>query len=80
MVKLVKDNVVVSNGNATAEMYGNVDEVLMTLTRRVKGTIFEGDRMENEYDEHVPWIMMFYADDGDYVHKRLSFDNVPIFN
>ena len=52
----------VSNGSTTAKMYGNVDEGLMTLAGRVKETVSEGDWTENEYDEHVPWIMMLYAD------------------
>ena len=78
-VNLVEEIVVVVNGSTTAKIYGNVDEGLITLTGRIKATIFKGDQTENEYDQHMPWIMALDAEIG-YVHKRVSFDSVPIFN
>ena len=79
MVNLVEEIVVAINGSMTAKMYGNVDEGLITLTGRVKPTIFEGDRTENEYDQHMPWIMKLDDKNG-YVHKKASFDSTPTFN
>lgn len=84
MAKLVEEIVVAINGSTTVKMYGSVDEGFLTLTGRIKATIFEGDRTENEYDQHMPWTMTLDAKTGyvhnGYVHKRASFDSAPTFN
>ena len=79
MINLVEEIVVGINGSMTVKMYGNVDECLITLTRRVKATIFESDRTENEYGQHLFWIMALDDKNG-YVHNRASFDSEPTFD
>jgi hypothetical protein len=77
MVNLLEDIVVTINGSTTANIYVGIQEAFLTLTGRVKATIFNGD-LAHQWGQVEFWSMTL--DDKDYVYKKAIFDRVPKFN
>jgi hypothetical protein len=77
---LIKDIVVEINGSTTTKLYGRTDSGTLSLSGRVKATVFSGDRTTNEYDQLMPWTMGRLDPQQSYVHQRASFDRAPVFN